>query len=263
MLSPDDRDVLLDWLSGQEDPPVIIGGQAVALWQEYLQVPDPVHTKDIDFLNGEEYAEQLALLIDGRCYFPDLSSITPDMTPNSAVIMDESDPADPQVLADFVASPRGISPTDIAKQKVEVPHGEGRIYLMHPYHCLESKLSNYLTLPSKRDALGLAQLVSSVRVCRAYGVYLLDKAGEEKAAIALTNRILDLAESTAGKQIFVTDRIDFIDALAPATSFMSQDFQDENLPRRLAVLAEKRARYQMFWDRHHSGEGAHPRAPGE
>lgn len=153
-----------------EDGAFIVGGQAVNLWAERyapncpeLAYYAPFTSKDLDYFGYAAAAQKLAEALGGEAIYPDLN----DHTPQSALVCATVDGRALQI--DFLSHVIGIQPIELQSQAVElrVPLNNGEGYLdipvMHPLHCLQSKVTNYVKLDRKDDAamrqLGAAPII--------------------------------------------------------------------------------------------------------
>jgi hypothetical protein len=160
---------------GLEDHAFIVGGQALNLWAERYarHRPDlvaygPFTSKDLDYFGYRDAAEKLAAALGGKVLLPDPD----DHTPNSALVMAEIDGREIEI--DFLSDVAGVKANALEREAVEliVPvHGEGvdqlAIPVMHPLHCLQSRIANVATL-GRRDPVALRQLAAAPIVLHAY-----------------------------------------------------------------------------------------------
>lgn len=229
---------MLRWLQDADEDLTLVDGQAVALWEHLLGLPVLTETVDIDFLGDASQAEDLAAALGYRCVIPDPA----DPTPNTAIIVEKSG----GVAADFLGVVAGLNETDILRRRVAIEtEGGHRFHVLHPFDCLASRLANIALIPAKRTPKGFAQLEAAIRVCAAY---LSQLATQERSqeAIKIVNRIFDLAVSDMGKRVFFDQGIDLLDALPEPAIFGVQDFTNENYPRQMERVKDKRERFERF-----------------
>ena len=107
----------LERILGQLEPVserslVLVGGQAVAFWAEYLSrsgLEIPVFaTKDIDFEGGRTIAQRAGRLLDAKVKLPRASDRTP-LT--RVVVFVDSDGQEREL--DFIEAPRGLTARDV------------------------------------------------------------------------------------------------------------------------------------------------------
>jgi hypothetical protein len=229
---------VLRWLRHTNDELTLVGGQSVALWEHLLGLPVRTETIDIDFLGDPSQAQELADALGYRCVIP-----TPDNpTPNTAVILDDAD----TVVADFLGMVAGLNETDILRRRLPIKLETGeRVYILHPFDCLASRLANVALLPAKRSPRGFEQLRAAIQVCFAYLTRLAEQ-GRSQEAIKMANRIFDLAITDPGKRVFFDHGIDLLDALPEPEVFQTTDFARENYPRQIERVRSRRERFAHF-----------------
>ncbi|WPL17293.1 hypothetical protein Thiowin_02294 [Thiorhodovibrio winogradskyi] len=234
-------DEVLRWLEHADEELTLVGGQAVALWEHLLGLPILTETLDIDFLGDPAQAEALAEILHYRCQIPEPS----DPPPNTAVILDDNN----HVVADFLGMVAGLNETDILRRRVPVVLTGGHlVQVLHPFDCLASRLANVMLLPGKRSPRGYDQLRAAIGVCRAYLIRLADQ-DRQQEAIKMANRIFDLAVSDAGKRVYFGQQIDLVLALPEPEVFRTPAFTEENFPRQLERVHQRRERFVLFLKR--------------
>lgn len=174
---------------------ILVGGNAVVFWSQYYQTGHSTEslTTDIDFFGTKsdllETSEGLDLPHED--FFPDMG----DPTPNSGKMVIHDDGNLGVVEVDFLRCVTGLGNSEISKRAVEVSVGGMTMRVLHPLHCLESKLANLLNHPSKRDAFGLEQARIAVDVVRKY---LETLNGDERRFINESKNVFEISRSEAG-----------------------------------------------------------------
>lgn len=167
------------------------------LWAErYSHVRElaaygPYTSKDIDYFGRRQAAQKLADALHGQLLIPD----SDDHTPQTAVVKAQIDGQDVEI--DFLWHVKGVDEASLVKQAVEVKMtvrladrtGELRVPIMHPFHCMQSRLANVLEL-GRRTELSLRQLEASPIVLREYLSELLD-CGEHKHVTGVLQALYD------------------------------------------------------------------------
>lgn len=157
------------------DGAFLVGGQALNLWAErYSAAPElvaygPYTSKDIDYFGHRQAAEKLAAALHGEVSYPTLD----DMTPHTAIVT--ADVAGEHLVIDFIDNVLGVQPKKLKKLAVEISApvkvgdkvGVVLIPVMHPLHCLQSRVANTIKL-RRSDDLAARQLQASVYVLREY-----------------------------------------------------------------------------------------------
>lgn len=168
------------------DKAFIVGGQALNLWAErYSQVPQlaaygPYTSKDIDYFGRREAAKKLADALGGTLRIPQAD----DHTPQTAVVTATIDGQEIEI--DFLWHVKGVDADSLEKQAVEMQltvrvagkTGELRVPIMHPFHCMQSRLANVVDLRRDTD-LSLRQLEASPIVLRGYLSEVLNNGGHK------------------------------------------------------------------------------------
>lgn len=229
-----------------QDKLTLIGGQALCFWHEFYSekyhdlFSDDwlISTQDIDFLGGQAAVRECAKAWNAT---PKLSLLE-DHTPNSGVVVVDYDGE--ELIIDFLWNVQGMDKSDVEKERFEMtiptPDGEGTsFYILSPFLCLVSRISNILTL-HRTDQHSLDQLrVAIVIVNCLIDEYL--NAGEEKQARNVVENVYKLAKSKAeGIRIFTEFDIDIFEAV-PEDSRFNENFKKERFPRMIADLSEKRS----------------------
>jgi hypothetical protein len=150
------------------------------------------------------------------------------------------------VTFDFLHAPLGFS--DASKVfdgalPVSVPRATGRdvlVHVMHPIHCLASRLYNVIALPLAYDKPhGRGQLRAAIQCVRAsIGEQL--GAGQLRPALEAMKAVFELAMSDRGVDAFVLKDIDVVDAV-PIDSRWPPLFLKFGYPYRQKKLGAKRA----------------------
>lgn len=164
------------------DEAFIIGGQALNLWAErYNHLEElaeygPYTSKDIDYFGYRRAAEKLADALDGELSIPDADNYTAQTAIVRAVIDGQ------KVEIDFLWHVLGVDDASLKRQaidlrmtvRLEESTGELHVPIMHPFHCMQSRLANVIELGRKHD-LALRQLEASPIVLREYLREMLDQ----------------------------------------------------------------------------------------
>lgn len=167
----------------------VVGGQALNLWAEYYSSRAaeliefrPYTSKDIDYFGQKDVAAKLAKGLGGTLKVPDSN----DTTFQTALV--EATVEGIEIGIDFLSHVKGVQrgleggvtdliiPYEYAGKETELA-----IRLMHPLHCLQSRVANVLEL-GRKDGTSQRQLAAAPIVLREY----IDQAladGEEREAI--------------------------------------------------------------------------------
>lgn len=150
---------------------VLVGGQAVSFWKQYLfQDSDPLTSKDIDFVGNAEDAQLCAVRLSGRAVLPGPDHVA---TPSVAVVL-YVDAHGVERMIDFISAPFGIAEHDLRRTAVpfDVFDDAGAVvatfFVMHPVLCMESRVHNTMRLPGYRTPHALEQLKASIECAREF-----------------------------------------------------------------------------------------------
>lgn len=156
---------------------VLVGGQALAFWAAYYEVPAPAIavTKDVDFVGTRADVERLARGLGGKATFPrqrDLTLLTGQVEKNL--------PGGDYINIDVLSGVYGkVSTESLGKRAVAVEIAAGKFRVMHPLDALQGRLENVYGLVEKQDEHGVAQLQLAVSMaCE----FLKDIASQEAAS---------------------------------------------------------------------------------
>ncbi len=228
----------------------------MALWGELLKrhvegpEDEPVTSRDVDFQGTAGDALRAAELLGGDVSVPKKFD---DFTPNSGVVR-FVDAAGNQRTLDFVDQPFGLEAEAVrtSAQAVELSGTNGRrvvLWVMHPRHCLESRVHN-TGLPGRNTELARRQLVASLRQAKAF-VCLLLEAGEVKAAGKLNELMFEFAlRNRRARDLFFTHDVDVFHAVVNDPR-LPERFREIRYPQMKVQIDDRRAA-----DRRHRERGA-------
>jgi hypothetical protein len=195
---------------------VLIGGQAVLTWAsyyedapEFAQSDAALTTGDLDFLGSSRIAKEVAAELGASApKIPDSDDHTP-----SAGIIDLGNAGRDEERVDFLSYVQG--PGDrVGKAAVTIdienlvgkPGDTISVRIMHPMHCLESKLANRVTL-GRASITAQTQLEATVPILREFVSEMLAAGnGDHRSAAArmaldaLNHLARYLRSDTIGKQ---------------------------------------------------------------
>lgn len=192
---------------------LLVGGQALAFWADYLQVRRPANlvsgvTSDADFIGDSVLAKSLGKRLGWDTWIPSLD----DSTPQTGKVTHRMKNGTVKQV-DFLSGVVGLTTKDLARRAVEldVPH-IGHLRVIHPIDVLDSRIQNLHLLPEKRTDAGIAQARLSVDVARAFIQQEIAQRGE-RAGLKLLERIADIAADIAAVRVFLLYGIDPLEAI--------------------------------------------------
>ena len=233
---------------------MLVGGQALALWVNALEVPVPAVlaggvTVDVDFLGSKADAQEHLKFLEiatararlrAEVRFPQAF----ENTPNSAKITIFRD-AEIEAEIDYLSHIIGYVGKDEERLKaraiiVEDAYAAGSsLRVMHPFDCLRSRLCNLYSLPNKRNSIHVAQAHLAVCIMKAYLVRLINEASDVRAALfPLLESLIDLATSVVGVNAFQTYGVDVIDCFP--TELLPGSFMEKRFPQAVSYIDRRR-----------------------
>jgi hypothetical protein len=228
---------------------VLVGGQAVAFWAEYLSKPGleltVVATKDIDFEGARTIAQRAGKLLDAKVKLPRAS----DRTPLTGVVT-FVDSAGHERELDFIESPRGLSAQDVRDTAIQVavanPAGgdDIRFWVMHPERSMESRVHNVVEL-RRTGSISMSQLEVSIDTAREWSRRILgdDSLGlrtRQRAVLDLNERIFRKCRSdNSFKALYRRHGTDPFEAVL-VDDRLPKQFNETRYPQMVAALEAKR-----------------------
>ncbi len=225
---------------------VLVGGQAVLLWQKALAVDGDTEsyletTDDIDFVVRErETMENCARVLRGTLFVPE-----PDHhTPNLGVVA-YKDLDGYQRRLDFLASPIGLDAEKVIARAVPAKFSSSSVtlYVLHPEDVLLGAVAKLLAIRS--DEVTVRQVRSAIVSIREYARFLLDsKKVENRVRVVLqgNQRILLYAKRKPARELYLRYGIEVFDAVLEEHDELPAEFFSEFLPRAKQEIQELRAR---------------------
>jgi hypothetical protein len=235
---------------------VLVGGQALETWGILLNVLAPTGnqhplTEDTDWLGSVKDAEWLASLLGNEQSVELNCPSMDDSTPNTAVMFLQR-PDGRVLLMDFLRCVTGLNEKDIKTLAVtlDVPHADGskvRLQVLHPLHCLASRMANLQTHPAKRQGNGPMQAVWAVDIVRAF-LYALAHRGDAAQTRKACHSVAELAAYGPAEYCYLNFNLDPLSAVtSDVITACGEGFADNDWPRTVARINGKRQKWQ---DRH-------------
>ena len=223
---------------------VLVGGQALAFWAAYYEVPAPAIavTKDVDLIGTRADVERLARGLGGKATFPrqrDLTLLTGQIEKNL--------PGGDYINIDVQSGVYGnVSTESLEKRAIVAESPVGKFRLLHPLDVLQGRLENVYGIVEKQDEHGIAQLQLAVAMVREF---LKDIASQEAANQDATRRpatlrhlrrIETLALSDAGRKVAKRHQVHVADAIEPLPLLHIESFKIKKLPQLLSLMSSER-----------------------
>jgi len=236
-LTPEDVQKILSICSPRG---LLVGGQALAFWADYLRVERPANlvsgvTADADFIGNSALAKDLARHLGWQIWIPALD----DSTPQTGKVTHRTKNGEVKQV-DFLSGVVGLTTKDLARRAIEmeVPN-IGLLRLIHPIDVLDSRIQNLHLLPEKRTDAGIAQAGLAVDVVRAF-IRQEVAARDERAGLKLLERVADIAADMAAVRVFLLYGVDPLNAV-PLDDFRTTSaLHKVRWPQIVAEVGEKR-----------------------
>ena len=237
-----------------DDDTVLIGGQALNIWAEYyfksdpsLATQPPFFSNDIDFLGDKQAASTLHSAWKGTLYLPGMDNHTP-MTAKLNLTLEDGRP----VNVDFLGVMMGVDNYHVRKAalRIHTPSSEKPILVLHPAHCLASRIYNTYGILDRRagdyDSRHVERTRLAVKILNRALTDLFRK-NDKKAsreAYEFIEYTASLSCEEPAKLAFHLDSIDVLEAIPSNPDLgISEDFLTRRLPRIQAHVTRKRKQY--------------------
>ncbi len=224
----------------------LIGGQALNFWAElyfhdntdFYSKYGPFTSMDIDFLGGKNEITECAEIWGGSAKFPEPF----DVSPNSGIIVIPLQSGENLVI-DFLSSVYGLSDKEILRHRVRIRYRNAEFYVIHPLHCLKSRIANVIGL-HRNDAGSLKRVEIAIAVLKRRIVRLLHE-GRNRQALGEAESVFRLAcDSMLGIPLFTDYGMDIFEAVTDAP-LMGEMFIMRRYPQMKQILATKRNKKKM------------------
>lgn len=235
---------------------LLVGGQALATWAVYYGIQpvgelSRVVTMDADFIGSNETAQRLQRSL-GQPWKVRKASLD-DFGPQIAKVY-AALPEQGIKQVDFLSGIVGLDTDAIRRRASQLTLKDGtKLQLLHPLDVLESRLRNLNALPSKRNAIGVAQARLAVRVVRAFIEEYMNEGGDPRTVRQAVKRVEKIALDTQLSRVAFTYEIDVLAAI-PLERIAYSRFREEQWPRILARLKIKRAAFERRKSRDEANE---------
>ncbi|MEC3909432.1 hypothetical protein U5A82_02770 [Sphingobium sp. CR2-8] len=206
----------------------------------------PYTSKDLDYFGQREAAEKLAHALNGTLLIPH----SDDHTPQTAIV--QATIGEQDVEIDFLWHVKGVNTASLEKQAVEVRMhvragsrtGQMLIPIMHPLHCMQSRLANVVTLHRDTD-LARRQLEASPIVLREYLFEALAAGGHRHVTSVLQGLADYLLSDPVGRK---AHKVMKNDPAAVFAHFQDDDRLDERWREKsLGAVRQKIAERREAW----------------
>jgi hypothetical protein len=240
---------------------ILVGGQAIETWGVVLDVPPPTGdhqplTEDTDWLGGKRDAQWLCALLGAANTELQLAGDEHGGVSSALAFLRRPDGR--VVLMDFLRCIAGVSNSDLQKLAVSIKVRDITLNVLHPLHCLDSRLANLALIPSKRTGNGKLQAVWAIDIARAYLTRVVAD-GPKRQAIRAAHRIAESAEYKHGRYCFLNFELDPLAAVSSdIVTAIGGEFEATDWPLTVNRIVEKRQRWVEIEERRRNGPPAKP-----
>ena len=220
---------------------LLVGGQALAFWADYLQVERPESlvsgvTADADFIGDAALASTLGKRLGWQTWIPALD----DSTPQTGKVTHRTESGGVKQV-DFLSGVAGLTTKDLVRRAIEVDIPDiGRLRVIHPLDVLDSRIQNLHLLPEKRNAAGIAQARLALGVARAFIAREVATRGE-RVGLKLLERIAEMAIDIAAVRVFLLYGIDPLEAVPLEQFRTTTALHTVRWPQIVAEVTRRRA----------------------
>jgi hypothetical protein len=231
-LKPEDAALLIR--DTHSESTVLIGGQAVAFWIQYFNIPAelPALTDDIDYLGTKAEARRAS----ARLKVPHELKIATidDHTPNSAVLAVDMEGYPEPVLIDYLASIIGVDSKAIEKSAVVVEFEGEPLRVLHPLQLLQAKIWNLYRLEQKRTPEGVEQARLAIEIVAAFIEQSQMSQRELLNAIEAIGKFSPTVPARFAAENYKLDCLKAIPASVLKEGVLPEDFHKKRWPQILA-----------------------------
>lgn len=204
---------------------ILVGGQALEVWSVLLNAPAPNGngnplTEDTDWLGSAKDAEWLANQLGSTMSIELKVATLDDSTANTAVMLLHRDGTERVLLMDFLHSVTGLTDKEIHALAVpiELPHQETgekvTLRVLHPLHCMASRMANLKTHENKRNGNGVQQALWAIDILAAW-LKTVARDSDEKQMRKACKSVAELAQKDYAKYCYQNYELDPLRAVSP------------------------------------------------
>lgn len=215
---------------------VLVGGQALNHWcRQFEDAPElegKVFTsKDVDFQGTASDMYEAAERLHGE---PVRAAKGP--TTFLGYVQFQPDDGEGAAKVDFLSAPEGLAASDVYDGSIEIDIDDIHLRVMHPVHCLASRVANVMTIPNKYDNdHGVSQLRAAIVCVREYFQLLI--AAENQGLYPQVEVVLRLSAKPTCVKLYNEKRIDVLEALP--RHGLADNFYEKRLPQMKRLLLKR------------------------
>jgi hypothetical protein len=232
---------------------LLVGGQALATWAVHYGVQPVAElsravTTGADFIGTSDLAHDLQRSLGPPWKLR--KGTLDDVGGQVAKVYAKT--ADGIKQVDFLSGIVGLDTAAVRMRAVEITlPNDVQVHVLHPLDVLESRLRNLDSIPSKRNAIGVAQARLAVSVVRAFIEDCMDEGTNPRIARQAIQRVASIALDTRLTPVALTYDIDVL-AAVPVARVAYPRFHELQWPKVLARFERKREKFVTL----HARQGA-------
>lgn len=221
---------------------IVVGGQALAYWSDYLQVEIPSVldagiTTDVDLLTTmggvKVVASRLVERFGSDCKVSGWATLD-DQPINLAKALVGT------VEIDFLGTIHGRDATKrVFSRAMREPEQDGMVSrtIMHPMDCLRTRLDN-LSLPAKNSPARLPKSLGQLRLAIDVVRMFVSVVDTVRAQLDYAEEVFEMACSPIGLQVAKAHGIDVMDAV-PADDIPCAQFRETRWPQMMDYIRRR------------------------
>lgn len=214
--------------SSDMDKLVLVGGQALNAWAEmYLRDNHdlyPFASKDLDFLASDmKVMERLAIIWDGSY----ISNKT-DFSTHAGIVTITG--VQQNIQADIMSAVHGLDNREIRRKVIKLKHDDFQCNIMHPVHCLISRMENIIGL-RRNDKHSIRQLNVAIQVVHSRIISFLEANLTREAfnEIKMVSKYIKRIKEKR-QRVYDSLQIDLFDAI-PNDERLGEDYIKKRYPQ--------------------------------
>lgn len=222
--------------------PVVVGGQAINFWMVYFargapQTPALVLSKDLDLVGSADDARKAAQALGLQ--FKPINARKAAIRLNAVLLSEDN-----SLRIDFLPGSPPNKDNEVQEAAVALPTKWGSVRVMHPLHCLRSRVYNVLEAhvdgEKKYDnERGLTQMRASHEILNAFLEELVETEKGPRKVLKIQEALFEFALSDLGLRIWHAKQFDVFTPVAPRPA-LGESFSTKRYPQMIEQLRAAR-----------------------
>ena len=237
-----------------DEETILVGGQALNIWAEHFAPEDtnikrrkPFFSADIDFVGKANTARKLKNHPGYTIRIPDMDTHTP-MSAKVSV----KDNQGKKLTVDYMTSIAGVEDFQLKKKAVgyRPSTGEREILVMHPMHCMTSRLENTYGILNRRERKnGIQERDRTVLAIMVMNAYLRRRfSSEEKEqhrdGYDTIEYIANEGQRRPALRAWYRDKVNILNAIPMEQELnYTQGFRSKQYPKIIGRIGKDRAEF--------------------